>query len=47
MKKLDGAECPVCRGWNCSKENPHFAWILGSPQNALIAKDRENRKEVR
>jgi hypothetical protein len=30
---LDGSECPVCRGWNCTQANPHLAWIRGTHQN--------------
>jgi hypothetical protein len=37
---LDGPECPICRGWNCTKESPHTAWILGTTPNALVRADR-------
>ncbi len=44
LKKLDGPECPICRGWNCTVQNPHAAWIKGTPQNTLIRADAEARK---
>ncbi len=34
--ELDGHECPVCRGWNCTPASPHLAWIKGTTQNALV-----------
>lgn len=37
---LDGAECPICSGWNCTPASPHLAWVKGTPQNALIVADR-------
>ncbi len=44
---LDGDECPICRGWNCTRENPHFAWVLGAPANALARARRAETEAFR
>ncbi len=42
--KLEGPECPVCRGWNCTPESPHAAWVKGTPQNELVRKGKEKAR---